>query len=110
MAIPYEAIVLTRLFLTPCASKDRGDYNAEAVESERQCKDEQYALLIAEIATALPSTAIAKTSTSIFLFIAALPRSIPRAAVAQTKGVILILSVRRLTHRVVSACEKFWRQ
>jgi len=45
MAIPYEAPVLTRPFVTPCASKDRGNCNAEAVESERQCKGARYALL-----------------------------------------------------------------
>jgi hypothetical protein len=45
MAIPYEAPILTRPFVTPCASKDRGNCNAEAVESERQCKGARYALL-----------------------------------------------------------------
>jgi len=31
--------------VTPCASKDRGDYNAEGVESERQYKGARYSLL-----------------------------------------------------------------
>jgi hypothetical protein len=56
---------------------DDHDYTTEAVERARQCEGERYSLLMAEAATAAPSTAMANAKTSRSFFTANSPDSIP---------------------------------
>jgi len=90
----------------PYGDKDRGDHNAEAVGSERQCEGGRYALLMAEMATALPSVAMVAASTGITAH-PTRPRELrllePRARSC--------FGLRDGSYaRAVSAFEKSWRQ